>query len=247
MSKLQTQILREAFTLRLKLLVRNSDKKITQKSLGKICGVTQEAAGKWFNSKGIPKHESILTLSKYFNVDPAWLEYGKNILNTSTPTIDILNKHITGKIHLDNVEYINETDLKIKKTYENLPSLTYKQIRKINEEYNILHPQGSTKNSKYPPLFKIKVSGDSMLASSGAPDTFPKGTEITINTEKTNAKEGDFVLAISEDYSAINFRQYRISEEKPFLYALNTDYKPIFDNFNIIGIITRALYEKNYN
>lgn len=72
-----------------------------------------------------------------------------------------------------------------------------------------------------------------MTAPSGVHPSFPEGYIIHVDPDQS-AKHNDYVIAKVVGDDAVTFKQYK-EDEKPYLFPLNPDYKPIFEEFIVLG------------
>lgn len=82
-------------------------------------------------------------------------------------------------------------------------------------------------------VYALRVRGHSMTAPSGVHPSFPEGYIIHVDPEQS-AKHNDYVIAKVVGDNAVTFKQYK-EDEKPYLFPLNPDYKPIFEEFIVLG------------
>lgn len=148
---------------------------------------------------------------------------------------------------LDNVEFITNTDYLHKKikNKNKYPLYSYDEVREMMTERSSesLEPHQEKKENTSS-IFTMKTTGDAMVAPAGADHTFPKDMVLTVNPNMKTPDDGDFIVAMLKGTEEIRFRQYRVSEETPFLHALNPSNSPIFDDFDIVGTVTDYFLEK---
>lgn len=84
-----------------------------------------------------------------------------------------------------------------------------------------------------PNVYALRVRGHSMTAPSGGHPSFPEGYIIHVDPDQP-ATHNDYVIAKVTGEDGVTFKQYK-EDEKPYLFPLNPDYKPIFEEFRVLG------------
>ena len=87
-----------------------------------------------------------------------------------------------------------------------------------------------------PNVYALRVQGHSMTAPCGVYPSFPEGYFIHVDPEQLPS-HNDYVIARATDDDVVILRQYK-EGETPYLFPLNPDYKPIFEEFRVLGRVT---------
>ncbi len=225
-------------TLGSRLKSLRKEKKLTQQQLADAVGVSKTSVIYWEKDENIPKHESLILLSKSLSTSPEWLLSGKN-------DEQISKKSDFGE---SNVTFIN-TPLK------QVPLLDYVQAGHFHEVgYDGINPLGVSwttyQGIKPECVFSLKVEGESMSP------IFVPGDEIIVDGS-LEAKPGSFVIAqeVQHGVARTTFKKYRVIGVNEFgvdiieLVPLNPDFPTLNSlqiEISIIGVVVRHNREVKY-
>lgn len=91
--------------------------------------------------------------------------------------------------------------------------------------------------------FLLEVDGDSMTNPHGGVRSFPSGTILHINPH-IEAIPGDFVIAKRESENEATFKQYKLVDGEPYLFAINPGWPNAWIKLGhgdrIIGVMKHA-------
>lgn len=212
----------ETLGSRLKYLRRL--KKLTQQQIADQIGVSKTSIIYWEKDENTPKYESLIALTKIFNVEANYLLNGKT--SSSINDTKIFNKKELVPV-LEN-EIINNIN-RIKNSY------TIKDIK-------LWIPPHTEINEN---LFALAVEGESML-----PDFKPKDfIYINPNFNINELKTGDFVISVSKRTNSFYLRKLIHESGKKYLQVINKEWPErtisLNDNeYQIVGKVI-GLY-RNY-
>lgn len=89
--------------------------------------------------------------------------------------------------------------------------------------------------------YALRVEGHSMTAPPGGGKSFPEGIFIYVDPElRGGVIPGDFVVAKLSGRDAVTFKQLAMEDGRLILRPLNPDYKPIFEEFRVLGKVIYA-------
>lgn len=86
-----------------------------------------------------------------------------------------------------------------------------------------------------PHAYALRVDGDSMTSPTGR--SYPEGSIIFVDPDKRNARVGDRVIAKINGSDLVTFKQLAADGNRHYLKPLNSNHKPIFEEFRVIGIV----------
>lgn len=186
-------------------------------------------------AKAIEKPES--QVYRMFNT-------GKNGRNISTSSA----RYIERKLNLDDgsLDYLNIQIKESRADYNTepaiikdgqIPVISWVQAGEFNEAID-LHVVGMADDyvqringgSK---VYGLRVRGNSMTAPDGITPTFPEGYVIHVDPDQVTVSN-DYVIAKINGENSVTFKQLK-QGDAPYLTPLNPDYKPIYDEFRILG------------
>lgn len=123
-----------------------------------------------------------------------------------------------------------------------VPVISWVQAGEWKEAIDLHHPGGA--DDWIPLLLKRKVSdnvyalvveGESMIHPVDPLRGFPPGIHIIVDPEDRTPTSGQFVVARLKGTDTVTFKQFKVEDGKPYLKPLNPDFKPIHDEFLILG------------
>ncbi|WP_180189969.1 LexA family transcriptional regulator [Acinetobacter sp. YH01009] len=189
-------------TLGTRLKALRKTKKITQQQLADAIGVSKTSVIYWEKDDNLPKHESLMALSKALVVSPDFLLSGKTLggleSNTSVPF------PLAGRL----VPVISWVQAGAWTTVDSVPAGTQ------FEEWLPPNPKCG-KNG-----YGLEVVGESML-----PD-FRPGDKIYVNPDFqiTDLKTGDLVIVSCQGDSEATFKKLIVESGNMYLQPLNPDW-----------------------
>ncbi|MCL6232811.1 helix-turn-helix domain-containing protein [Acinetobacter sp. ANC 5579] len=189
-------------TLGTRLKALRKTKKITQQQLADAIGVSKTSVIYWEKDDNLPKHESLMALSKALAVSPDFLLSGKALggleSNTSVPF------PLAGRL----VPVISWVQAGAWTTVDSVPAGTQ------FEEWLPPNPKCG-KNG-----YGLEVVGESML-----PD-FRPGDKIYVNPDFqiTDLKTGDLVIVSCQGDSEATFKKLIVESGNMYLQPLNPDW-----------------------
>lgn len=130
-----------------------------------------------------------------------------------------------------------------------MPIISFVQASDFTETIDNFHPNDADEWIDRPAhqsaqgdyVYGLRVSGDSMTSPSGQFPTFPEGTILHVNPE-IQAECGNLVIARRKGHSEATFKQLKFDGDTPYLKALNPNFPPIFEKFEVIGKVVSATY-----
>ena len=189
-------------TLGTRLKALRKTKKITQQQLADAIGVSKTSVIYWEKDDNLPKHESLMALSKALSVTPDFLLSGKSSgdldANISTPF------PISGRL----VPVISWVQAGTWTTVEAVPAGTQ------FEEWLPPNPKCGKHG------YGLEVSGESML-----PD-FRPSDKIYVNPDfqVSDLKTGDLVIVSCEGDKAATFKKLIVETDNMYLQPLNPEW-----------------------
>lgn len=109
------------------------------------------------------------------------------------------------------------------------PNLAYQDSEGFVELNDLM-----ARASRQKDIFALKVKGESMV------DAGIMDGDIAIIKKQESANDGDIVAALLENNEA-TLKRLRIKKDKPFLEPANSNYKPIYKEFKVIGKLINIL------
>lgn len=194
---------------------------ISQKEFMDITGMGQSAVSQMLNGDIRLPLERLLDFARYLQRRP----------DEISPTLakKLTGEHMTYRGAID-IDQVNNGSL---------PLLSSSEIGDLPSVLG-LFPTWPGKTIPVRPLnaspsaFAVTVEGDQMASLRG--DSFGEGMYIIVDPEQSDTvKPGDRVLAMIKHSKAVVFRELAEDSGNPVLKPLNTDYKIIFDEFDVIG------------
>ena len=195
----------------------------TQEELAQKLGITRGAITHYLSGRRVPPLKQFHRLASVLGVDPAWLQFGARVdltlKNDKSPVRKNVQPHVT---------------------QHTIPILTWEQITK-QPDLSRINPKEIKAwvhhfYTDQPDWFAMHVKGDSMTSS--GQKSFHEG-DIIIVKKITNAKHGDFVVAVFPKSKKAIFKQYVIDNGIEYLKPLNRQYPMIelASNYKIVGIV----------
>ena len=189
-------------TLGTRLKALRKTKKVTQQQLADAIGVSKTSVIYWEKDDNIPKHESLMALSKVLSVTPDFLLSGKSAGSTET--------NISAPFPLSGrlVPVISWVQAGSWTTVEAVPAGT------AFEEWLPPNPKCGKHG------YGLEVSGESML-----PD-FRPGDKIYVNPDfqVSDLKTGDLVIVSCEGDKAATFKKLIVETDNMYLQPLNPEW-----------------------
>ncbi|WP_407408976.1 XRE family transcriptional regulator [Acinetobacter sp.] len=189
------------------------EKNITQQQLAELIGVSKTSIIYWEKGDNLPKHDSLVHLSKILGVSPTYLMQGKTIDNTEEDNNYILTSRL-------------------------IPLLSWKQANQP-ESLNNIDANHKDWLAAHPNMVKdcyaLKVLGESML-----PEFRPNDhIYVTTNIKLEQLKTGDFVIVQNQEYEEALFKRLVLETEGMFLQVLNEKWPqqtiPLTGSFKIVA------------
>ena len=196
---------------------------LTQAELAKRVGITQQSLQKIEDGR-TQNPRKLISLSKEIGCDPEWL-----LLGTAS------------EVRENPSSYNNGHPLQQSLSNNQRPIITALQAATWTSQTNLSNhsewldsPIETSKNA-----FWLTVIGDNMTSVSGI--SIPEGYLILVEPNQ-NAKNGDLVVADTEDSNEVTFKKLVIDAGQTYLKPLNPNYRPIevSKNIRIIGVVKQA-------
>jgi len=189
-------------TLGTRLKALRKTKKVTQQQLADAIGVSKTSVIYWEKDDNLPKHESLMALSKVLSVTPDFLLSGKSSGNSETNISAPFP--ISGRL----IPVISWVQAGAWTTVEAVPAGTQ------FEEWLPPNPKCGKHG------YGLEVSGESML-----PD-FRPGDKIYVNPDfqVSDLKTGDLVIISSEGDKAATFKKLIVETDNMYLQPLNPEW-----------------------
>lgn len=88
-----------------------------------------------------------------------------------------------------------------------------------------------------PNSYVLRVTGDSMTATSGSGRSYPHGCYVFVDPELRNPCNGDRIIAklACEGEDCVTFKIYKNEDGRQWLQPLNPSHEPIRDEFSVMG------------
>jgi len=189
-------------TLGTRLKALRKTKKVTQQQLADAIGVSKTSVIYWEKDDNLPKHESLMALSKVLSVTPDFLLSGKSSGNSETNISAPFP--ISGRL----IPVISWVQAGAWTTVEAVPAGTQ------FEEWLPPNPKCGKHG------YGLEVSGESML-----PD-FRPGDKIYVNPDfqVSDLKTGDLVIVSCEGDKAATFKKLIVETDNMYLQPLNPEW-----------------------
>ena len=188
------------------------DKSITQQQLADLIGVSKTSIIYWEKGDNLPKHDSLISLSKILGVSPTYLMQGKKTEDQHNEAPYILPNRF-------------------------IPILSWQQA---NQDHPLqqLNADHSDWLAAHPNLVKdcyaLEVLGESMLPEFRPHDQLYVTTAIQLEQLKT----GDFVIVQTQEKDAL-FKRLVIETDGMFLQVINEKWPqqtmPLTASFKIVA------------
>lgn len=199
---------------------------ITQDVLAERMNMAQPTIARYLNKKREPDLETIASIMKHVDLSHMVLtsdglvEYPDSVIENTR----VVEKNISYQRAFPVISYVLAGSWA--EAVEPVPALA-------SDEWYETTERTSEK------CFWLRVSGDSMTASSGI--SFPEGTLILVDTERDH-QSGSFVVAKLTDVNEATFKKLVMDAGQKFLKPLNNAYPtlPINGNCKIIGVVVDA-------
>lgn len=200
-----------------RIRARKLDLQLSQEEIANRAGISQGMVAKLINRKS-ETTSRIADLAKALECSVEWLSYGQEQFR------------IKEDAAVYNVSPAMQTDRYV-------PLVSWVQAGEFNEAIDI-HATGYADEwvariNGGDSVYALRVRGHSMTAPIGSPHSFPEGMIIHVDPDQAS-KNGDFVIAKVNGEDGVTFKQLK-HDDKPYLFALNPSYPPIFDEFRILG------------
>lgn len=189
-------------TLGTRLKALRKTQKVTQQQLADAIGVSKTSVIYWEKDDNLPKHESLMALSKVLSVTPDFLLSGKSSGNSETNLSAPFP--ISGRL----IPVISWVQAGAWTTVEAVPAGTQ------FEEWLPPNPKCGKHG------YGLEVSGESML-----PD-FRPGDKIYVNPDfqVSDLKTGDLVIVSCEGDKAATFKKLIVETDNMYLQPLNPEW-----------------------
>lgn len=206
--------------------VMSGPPKISQASLARACGITAPSVNDWVSGKTKTiEGQNLLRAAEFLGVTPKWLATGRGPVRKADPHPDDSNV---------------EAALQPTRSFS-YPEICWVQAgtpREAVEITNIaLCPHHTSDVWAGENAFWLRVTGDSMTLSSGAP-SFPEGFLILVAPD-IEPRPGQFVVARMISTNEATFKQLVRDAGELYLKPLNPAYptKPVDDAWEIVGTV----------
>lgn len=200
-------------------------KRKTKQDLADFCGVTKQAAGRWFQTGKISK-ENLVKAIEFYGSSPDLLlhenvVFERPLIYNAEPAPDI-----TGRV----------------------PLISWVQAGYWAEVIDNYQPGDAeewrlttakvTKNA-----FALRIVGDSMTNPYGSP-SLPPGSIVIVEPNR-EPKNGDIVVARLDDNQEATIKKLVIEGNQKFLKPLNPQYPiiPINSNCSICGVAIKVEFD----
>ncbi|MGZ5053344.1 MAG: LexA family protein [Methylobacter sp.] len=203
----------------------------TKVNIAKLCNISPTAITGWIKTGRIKK-DSLEVVSRVTGYNLSWLITGKGKKKNDVLT-DIIAAQFLGDV---NVRKFND-----KKGL--VPLISWVQAGAFCEVQD-LHEVGDAidwlpcPTSHGPRTFSLMVTNDSMVPSIPGHKSYPEGTIIYVDPDRT-VTNGCKVVAKILDSNEATFKMYREDAGKKWLVPLNNSYEKIeiVDGMHICGVL----------
>jgi len=202
---------------------------LTQKELGKLVGRSISYIQSLEN-RDSRKTQNVNLLADALKTTVLHLETGREV-----------------KIHLDAIKLQIPSNCQnselAHKTINFVPLISWEEVgglpkiinvTDIGKQFQMIPCIQNRSNDAY----ALEISGDSM--SSSGVDSFPSGTKIIIDPERS-ADNGDFVIAMINGDDQVVFKQLIIDGSRQYLKSLNSQYPIITEQFTVLGRLISSI------
>lgn len=189
------------------------DKNITQQQLAELIGVSKTSIIYWEKGDNLPKHDSLISLSKILGVSSTYLMQGKTVDNIKEDASYVVPNRF---IPLLSWQQANQPD-------------SLKNISADHKNWLAAHPNMSKD------CYALEVLGESMLPEFRPHDYL----YVTTDLESVPFKTGDFVIVQTQDHQEALFKRLVIETDGIFLQVLNEKWPqqtiPLTASFKVVA------------
>lgn len=208
---------------------RRKDLKLTQKHIAEHVGVKTPSVTQWESGEYKPNGENLLRLAAVLETTPEWITDGEGLAGRVSPPAGNTER---GPAIRGSVPLISEV-----------------QAGKWTEIVDSFQPGDAeewreTTSNVSSRSFALRVKGDSMINSHGAP-SFPPGCVLIVDPD-IDAYNGAFVIAKMEGEEEATFKKF--VKDGPNFYLMPLNY-PKYDKIicgetcRIVGVVKKAEFD----
>jgi len=222
---------------RIALAIKRSGLKNSE--IASICGVTSSAVSQWIS--GLTKNirpEYLANLAGATKTRMEWLATGEGSMSPSdyersgTPHLQISEK---------DGQYLNVSE--ISQIRRSLPLISEVQAGNFCEATDSFHPGDAEEwipcpVAHGPHAYALRVQGDSMTSPYAGQRSYPAGTIIFVDPDKS-VINGSRVIAKDPETGNVTFKVYSEDGGRRFLKPINPTFPsiPITGNLHICGVV----------
>lgn len=204
---------------------RMSDLNIKAKDVVAFTGASKGTVSNWVNEISEPSGDYLIKLSKCLKSSPEWISSGDD-KHFNTQSKQSFNLNVIKSIELQSyvpiISWVHagswkESDL---------------ECLDENTEYIPCHVPHSSNT------YALRVQGESMQSSSGK--SYPDGMIIIVDGNQRSPEFGRRIIARLIDTNSVTFKQLASDGTRAYLKPLNSNYPPMFEEFEIIGTVIGA-------
>lgn len=200
--------------------------KISQAALARACGIKPPSVNDWISGKTKTiEGQNLLLAAEFLGVVPKWLATGRGPVRKSVDLAEGSNVEAT---------------LQPTRSFS-YPEISWVQAGAAKEAVEMgnvaLCPQHTSDVWAGEDAFWLRVTGDSMTASSGSP-SFPEGFLILVAPD-IEPRPGQFVVARMTSTNEATFKQLVRDAGELYLKPLNSAYptRSVDDTWEIVGTV----------
>lgn len=208
--------------------------RVSQAALARACGVKPPSVNDWLSGRTRTiEGRNLLLAAEFLGVAPKWLATGRGPIRRDYTLHEGSNV---------------EAALQPTRSFS-YPEISWVQAGNAREAVEIgniaLCPQHSSDVWAGEDAFWLRVSGDSMTASSGGP-SFPEGFLILVAPD-IEPRAGQFVVARMIGTNEATFKQLIRDAGDVYLKPLNPTYptRPVDDAWEIVGTVVDGKMPKS--
>lgn len=207
-------------------LIMAGPPKISQAALARACGIKPPSVNDWISGKTKTiEGQNLLLAAEFLGVVPKWLATGRGPVRKSVELAEGSNVEAT---------------LQPTRSFS-YPEISWVQAGAAKEAVEMgnvaLCPQHTSDVWAGEDAFWLRVTGDSMTASSGSP-SFPEGFLILVAPD-IEPRPGQFVVARMTSTNEATFKQLVRDAGELYLKPLNSSYptRSVDDTWEIVGTV----------
>lgn len=204
---------------------RMSELNIKAKDIVQTTGASKGTVSNWVNEVTEPSGDYLVKLANCLKTSPQWIISGQN-LNEIKERTQSYGLNVIRSIELQSLVPII--------SWVQAGSWKESELEYLGEETE--HIPCHVPHSRN--TFALRVQGESMQSSSGK--SYPDGMIIIIDGDQRNPEFGKRIIARLKDSNNITFKQLASDGTRAYLKPLNSNYPPMFEEFEIIGTVIGA-------